>query len=29
MRDAFTFAGVLAIFWALSRAWGQLEGMKF
>ena len=29
MRDAFTFAGVLAIVWALSRAWGQLEGMKF
>lgn len=29
MKDAFTFAGVLAIFWALSRAWGQLEGMKF
>lgn len=29
MRDAFTFAGVLAIFWGLARAWGQLEGMKF
>lgn len=29
MKDAFTFAGVLAIFWGLARAWGQLEGMKF
>ena len=29
MKDAFAFAGVLAIFWTLSQAWGQLEGMKF
>lgn len=29
MRDAFTFAGALAIFWGLARAWSQLEGMKF